>query len=174
MELIDAPNSMEWRVVSHCPNYEVSNTGIVRGKNGELKPRLRTAGYLAVVLWNSQGRQEFRIHRLVAEAFIPNPGGKPEIDHIDRNPANNAVENLRWATRSENMLNTRRRDGEMYAIYPSGTKWMVKFQRDLKEVYLGVYATIEEARHARDASHIDDGGGAAANARPFNAEDTDA
>jgi hypothetical protein len=45
------------------------------------------------------------IHRLVAEAFVPNPQGLPEIDHIDGNPSNNAASNLRWCTHQQNMRN---------------------------------------------------------------------
>lgn len=58
-------------------------------------------GYLRVAINHCQ----YLVHRLVAETFIPNPENKPEIDHIDRNRANNKVENLRWVTRSENCLN---------------------------------------------------------------------
>lgn len=48
-----------------------------------------------------------RVHRLIAECFIPNPEHKPTVDHIDRNPANNAVSNLRWATQHEQHLNAK-------------------------------------------------------------------
>lgn len=52
----------------------------------------------------------YQVHRLIAEAFIPNPDNKPEVDHINRNPSDNRVENLRWASRSENLRNTRAHD----------------------------------------------------------------
>lgn len=52
----------------------------------------------------------YKVHRLIAETFIPNPESKPEIDHINRNPSDNRVENLRWFTRIENNRNTRSND----------------------------------------------------------------
>lgn len=52
----------------------------------------------------------YKVHRLIAETFIPNPENKHEIDHINRNPQDNRVENLRWATRTENNRNTRSND----------------------------------------------------------------
>lgn len=45
------------------------------------------------------------LHRIVANLFVPNPAGKPEVDHVDGNPMNCAASNLRWATRSENLKN---------------------------------------------------------------------
>lgn len=63
-------------------------------------------GYLRVRI---NGKQ-YQVHRLVAETFIPNPENKPEVDHINRNPFDNRVENLRWATRSDNMRNTIKND----------------------------------------------------------------
>ena len=52
--------------------------------------------------------KRYYVHRLIAETFIPNFQNKPCVDHIDRNPSNNSVENLRWATISENCYNTKR------------------------------------------------------------------
>lgn len=52
----------------------------------------------------------YPIHRLVAQAFIPNPKNKPQVDHINRNKIDNRVENLRWVTKSENARNTEQHD----------------------------------------------------------------
>ena len=63
-------------------------------------------GYLQVGI----NGKNYRVHRLIAETFIPNPEGLREIDHINRNPSDNRVENLRWADRSQNTRNTRAND----------------------------------------------------------------
>ena len=55
-----------------------------------------------VELWKDNKRVVRMIHRLVAETFIPNPDGKPQVNHKDGNRMNNSVENLEWATCAEN------------------------------------------------------------------------
>lgn len=67
-----------------------------------LKPTCGRSGYLQVCLYIDGEQQHCSIHRLVAEAFIPNPDGKSEVNHIDGCPLNNHVNNLEWCTRSEN------------------------------------------------------------------------
>lgn len=57
----------------------------------------------------TNGKNRF-VHRLIAEAFIPNPDNLPEVDHLNRNRADNRVENLRWVTHKENSRNTEQHD----------------------------------------------------------------
>lgn len=112
----------EWKDI---PNYEglykISNFGKIKsypkvyycGQNKstkrileekELKPD-RPKGYKRFSLYNGKDKKRFQLHRLVAEIFLSNPENKPEIDHIDGNPANNRVDNLRWCTHEENLNN---------------------------------------------------------------------
>lgn len=94
-----------WKPINDYDGYQVSNYGrgksFKKGKVKILKPAL-CMGYLRVTLWKDNKPKPFRIHRLVAELFIPNPEGKPEVNHIDGNKFNNYVGNLEWATSSEN------------------------------------------------------------------------
>ena len=90
--------------------YEVSNTGKVRclnykmtGKTKELTCTEKVGGYLQLRVTVDGKRKTVVVHRLVAKAFIPNPENKPEVNHKDGNKKNNHVDNLEWATRSENI-----------------------------------------------------------------------
>ena len=53
-------------------------------------------GYLSVAIGSKQSRKLYKVHRLVAEAFIPNPDNLPQVNHIDEDKSNNKVENLEW------------------------------------------------------------------------------
>lgn len=95
----------EWKDVQGYEGlYQVSNTGQVRGvKRGKtLKPHKSKAGYLEVTLSKQNTFAYFLIHRLVAQAFIPNPEGKPQINHKNGVKTDNRLDNLEWSTRSEN------------------------------------------------------------------------
>lgn len=92
--------------------YQVSNCGRVKSlpRNGTikeermLKPRVSKNGYLYVHLRNGNISKYVKIHRLVAEAFIPNPDNKPQVNHINGNKLDNTVDNLEWVTASENTM----------------------------------------------------------------------
>ena len=107
---------MEWRPVVGFEVYEVSNQGDVRNaKTGNvLKCRADKKGYLRVNFRRDGKLYEKLVHRVVAMAFIPNPDGKPIIDHKNTIPSDNRVENLRWSTCKENNNNplTRKHNSE--------------------------------------------------------------
>ncbi len=84
--------------------YEVSDYGRVRHKDGqEIGGSINNYGYRAYSLFKDGKRYTAKGHRLVAEAFIPNPDGKRNVNHLDGNRDNNYVENLEWATHGENI-----------------------------------------------------------------------
>lgn len=85
--------------------YQVSNLGKVKSLNYNktakselLKLRKNTNGYTRVVLYKNRKAKDYQVHRLVAEAFIPNPNNYPIINHKDENKTNNRVDNLEWCT----------------------------------------------------------------------------
>ncbi len=85
--------------------YEVSDTGRIRSLfryKKELKPCHSTNGYLYVQLFKGKKGKNHFIHRLVANAFIENPDGKPFVNHKDETRTNNCVDNLEWVTNVEN------------------------------------------------------------------------
>ena len=89
------------------PNFEgiywITKSGNVINADGmALKPYDNGYGYLMVDLKRNGKRKHARIHRLVAEAFIPNPYNLPEVNHKDENKHNNSFKNLEWCTSSYN------------------------------------------------------------------------
>ena len=119
----------EWRDVAGYEGlYQVSNFGEVKSMPREIsyinrygyKTTVKTiekkmtpsnvgrgwmnkCGYLSVMLTINGKQKRVGVHRLVAQAFIPNPDNKPQVNHIDGNKHNNKVDNLEWVTREENM-----------------------------------------------------------------------
>lgn len=88
--------------------YQVSNLGRVRSLTRYkriMTGHINTWRYRQVTLTKNKIKKMFSVHRLVAEAFIPNPENKPEVDHINTLRDDNRVENLRWVSSSENSLN---------------------------------------------------------------------
>ena len=101
----------EWRPIKgYEGQYQVSNLGRVKSLgrykrtkgnaifwfDGRiLKQYINNAGYLMIGLWDEKIKR-FLVHRLVAEAFIPNPDNLPQVNHRDENKTNNSVDNLEW------------------------------------------------------------------------------
>ena len=146
--------------------YQVSNEGRVKSVervvmrcNGRpktiservLKPWLdkKGKGYFNIDLWKDNICKKFKLHRLIAKAFIPNPDNKEEIDHIDTDTRNNKIENLRWVTRTENLNNpitlenySKNRKGKFL-----NNEWKSKkvYQYTLDDEFVKEWASVAEA-----------------------------
>jgi len=104
-----------WKPVEGFENfYEISNLGRVKklweGRShnipkGIMNVKINNSGYRYAFLCNNEGKQQsILVHRLVAYAFIPNTENKPQVNHINGVKLDNRLDNLEWATNSENQL----------------------------------------------------------------------
>lgn len=108
------------RIYKPIPNtdklYWVSNDGIIQSRHFNKKKILhqstttasarRSGGHKRVTIFTKQGKKKYLVHRLVAQAFIPNPNNYPQINHIDGVKSNNHYSNLEWCTQSMNTLHS--------------------------------------------------------------------
>lgn len=109
-----------WKDIENYPNYQVSNFGRIKSKERYARTHIHNKdgmrkvketilktlhnrrGYLRTTLYNENGRYQCFIHRLVAQAFIPNPNNLPAVNHKDENKLNNCVDNLEWCDNKYN------------------------------------------------------------------------
>ena len=92
-----------WKPIEGYENYYISNLGNVKNIKGKLLCLWKdNVGYLQVVLRKNKKKKHLRVHRLVAEAFIPNPDNLLQVNHKDSNKINNNVLNLEWITNQDN------------------------------------------------------------------------
>lgn len=171
----------EWKEISGYEGlYEVSNYGRIKSleksykicgkaiyhRNEIILKQKKSRNYKCVEL-NANGKSKyFQVHRLVAQAFIPNTHNKPYIDHIDGNPTNNNSSNLRWVTHKENMnnpitkerqRNKPRKQGEEHPHYEGKSKCSKKvIKYDLNNIELDMYDSVHQAsrRNNISATHI--------------------
>ncbi len=146
-----------YKVIEDFENYEVSNLGNVRNKQTKkiLKPCDSKKGYKLLSLSKNGKWCTKQVHRIVAQAFIPNPHNKPIVDHKDNDRTNNKVENLRWCSSEENSWNRKSSNplGKGISYWPSPDKSWAEFRATIYHkginYDLGDFWTQEEAQQAR-------------------------
>tara|TARA_R110000868_G_scaffold1502_2_gene11788 strand:+ start:1783 stop:2247 length:465 start_codon:yes stop_codon:yes gene_type:complete len=144
-----------WRTIPGFTDYEVSNFGnIYGGRWGhEKKQHYDNDGYKCVRLYDvNKYQKHLRVHRLVAQAFIPNQDNKPEVDHINRIRDDNNVTNLRWVDDSQQAINRNNKIANTghRNINKNGIGFIVRIKRYGEFVYSKHFTTLEEAIIARD------------------------
>jgi hypothetical protein len=163
----------QWKVIPGYEGYyEISNIGRVKsltrkvvGRNARIDERIgqekktfiNHGGRVIVNLSKGGVNKTFQISRLVALTFLPNLDNLPEVDHIDRNPLNNNLTNLRWCSRKTNLEN--RADFEQ-PLGVTGERYIIvtaidHYQVNMKGVCLGTRPTLKEAIDLRESGIID-------------------
>jgi hypothetical protein len=144
----------EFRKCANCPQYEVARNGFVRHSVSK-KPttqQINNCGYCYITIYSKVAKRNknYKIHRLVAEAYLENPEQKREVDHRNGCRTDNCLENLRWATRSENCSNKPRKlIGGYRGVYHLGQdRYRAGISNNNKMVWFGVFKTAEEGAKA--------------------------
>ena len=145
-----------WRdVVGYENLYKISNLGNVmslkRKKPKLLKPGKDGNGYLFVILSNhNKYLKEIKVHRLVAQAFLPNPNNLPQVNHKDENKTNNRVENLEWCTQQYNLnfgTAPDRRSKKLSKILKNRKDQSKPvLQYDKNDIFINEYPSIKDAQ----------------------------
>lgn len=162
------PDEIWLPVVGYESLYEVGNKGHVRSilfKNGLttiprkklMHPTDNGHGYMIVSLSNGEKRVNKYVHRIVAEAFIPNPQNLPVVDHVNHDRADNSVGNLRWCTQKENVDHSvsRMRKRRSKPMTNTGERYVSRqkdgrFRVTISKKQICVCDSIEEAVMRRD------------------------
>lgn len=154
-----------FRTIDNCPDFMVSNMGRVKslklGKEKILSQWVTRRGYMSVPISDKNGyRKQYSVHRLVAQAFIPNPNNLPEVNHKDENKTNNIIwvnednsidynkSNLEWCDRKYNMNygTTKERIGQ------GNSKSVIQYSKE--GILIRKWDSATEAKKEYNISHI--------------------
>ena len=146
---------MKCKLIQDFPNYRISEDGVVESCY-KFKTSIpcdvwrevqhihdKSCGYLIVTLCHEGIHKNKRVHRLLAEAFIPNPQNKAHVNHIDGNKLNNSLDNLEWATPKENTHHSIKM-GLHDPTTQSSSREIIQLDKDTKTV-IAVFPSLHEA-----------------------------
>lgn len=136
--------------------YKVSNQGrVMTTKTGRiLTPVVDARGYERVCLFKADRDHRYKVHRLVAIAFLTNPKGKEQVNHKDGNKRNNCVDNLEWVTNEENMHHSR-----INGLHDGHRRFCESKKKRIVAIHIEsgeetIYDSILSAKKAIGTSHI--------------------
>ena len=129
-------------------HYSISDEGIIKNilTGKELKQHCSKDGYLYTTIYVESKPKSCRVHRLVANAFIPNPENKPYVNHINGKKNDNRAENLEWATPSENTQHA----VDMGLLTPKNERSVVQYS--LEGNLIKVYDSLTQAAKETNSS----------------------
>ena len=115
-----------------------------------MKPRKQKNGYLCINLYKDGKQKTYRIHRLVATAFLSNQENLLEIDHINKIKEDNRIENLRWCSKGNNLRNKKKKEGttsqfQGVSWFNLTNKWRARISLNRKKITIGYFDTEQEA-----------------------------
>lgn len=134
--------------------YEVSNEGQVRNSYTLqiLKPKIKKNGYIEYCIYPEPGIKAYVLaHRLVANAFIPNPNNLSTVNHIDGNKTNNSIDNLEWASYKENA-----KHAWAHSLNNSLESNKPVLQYSLQGIFIQEYSSCAEATRQTKIKHVHD------------------
>lgn len=151
-----------WKAVEETYGLlEVSSEGRVRSnmRDGRiLKATPDKKGYLRLHVTIKQKRYAFKVHRMVAQAFIPNPENKPQVNHIDGDKNNNAASNLEWVSNRENAHHAVR-NGLWENVFEASRKANAAQRKPIiayKDGVVTEFSSVSEAERIIGSRHITD------------------
>jgi hypothetical protein len=153
-----------FKTIEGYDNYEISDHGNVRNKKTGriLALIINCYGYCCVNLCQDKKRKLFYVHRLVAFTFLENHDNKREVDHINHETQNNTVNNLRWATSSQNQHNKKISSNNSsgfkgICFHKLKQKWYARIILNYKSIHIGYFDELSDAemaiKEARERLH---------------------
>lgn len=146
-----------WKEIENFNDYMISNKGnaisLKYNKVRFISKRIDKKGYINYKLCKNGKCYSFKAHRLVAQAFIPNPNNKPQINHIDGNKQNNYVENLEWCNNSENQLHALKIGLRTLKLYSENPNAKPIIQYSKNNEFIKKWSCIREASETLKIHH---------------------